>query len=57
MKTPRDVADGTKGRKINETIREIIIVPRLEARKRIKQLFEEFPSAKAGEYFGAARLS
>ena len=45
MKTPRDLADAMKDGKAGELIRETVRLPSAEARKRAKQLFEEFPSA------------
>ena len=45
MKTPRDLADAMKDRNGGDLIRQTLRLPRAEARKRAKQLFEEFPSA------------
>jgi hypothetical protein len=45
MKTPRDLADTIKGRNSGQLIRQTLRLPRAEARKRAKQLFDEFPSA------------
>ena len=45
MKTPRDLADAIRGRNTGRLIRQTLRLPRAEARKRAKQLFEEFPSA------------
>ena len=45
MKTPRDLADAIRGRNTGQLIRQTMRLPRAEARKRAKQLFEEFPSA------------
>ena len=45
MKTPHDLADAIKGRNTGQLIRQTLRLPRAEARKRAKQLFEEFPSA------------
>lgn len=45
MKTPRDLANEMKSRKTGKVIRETWIVPHAEARKRAKQVFEEFPSS------------
>jgi hypothetical protein len=45
MKTPHDLADAIKGRNAGQLIRQTLRLPRSEARKRAKQLFEEFPSA------------
>jgi hypothetical protein len=44
MKTPRDLAD-TLSRKKTGIIRETLRIPQAAARRRAKQLFEEFPSA------------
>jgi hypothetical protein len=40
----RDLANEIKSRPTGKIIRETWIVPGAEARKRAKQLFEEFPS-------------
>jgi hypothetical protein len=45
MKTPHDLADAMNGRRTGDLIRETLRLPRAEARKRAKRLFEEFPSA------------
>ena len=45
MKTPRDIADVMNGRKTAEMIRETFRAPPAEARKRLKWLFEEYPTA------------
>jgi len=45
MKTPHDLADAIKGQNTGQLIRQTLRLPRAEARKRAKQLFEEFPSA------------
>jgi hypothetical protein len=45
MKTPRDLADGIKSRKVDDVLRATFLLSRSEARRRAKQLFEEFPSA------------
>jgi hypothetical protein len=44
MKTPCDLADGIKGRKVDGVLRATFFLSRSEARRRAKQLFEEFPS-------------
>jgi hypothetical protein len=44
MRTPRDLANEMKGRATGKIVRETWIVPGAEARKRAKQLFQEFPS-------------
>ena len=43
MKTPRDLADAIKGRNSGQLIRQTLRLPRAEARKRAKQLFERVP--------------
>jgi hypothetical protein len=45
MKTPRELADAMKIRKAGEVVRETLRMPSAEARKRVKRLFEEYPSA------------
>jgi hypothetical protein len=44
MKKPGDLANPMKGRDIGKIIRETWVAPRAEAQKRVKKLFEEFPS-------------
>jgi len=46
MKTPRDLSDAMGSRGIQRNIlRETFRLPRSEARKRAKQMFEEFPTS------------
>jgi hypothetical protein len=46
MKKPRDVADAIRSRQEeNDIVRETIRIPRLQARKRAKQVFRQFPTA------------
>jgi hypothetical protein len=44
MRTPRDLANELKDRAVGKIVRETWILPGAEARRRAKQLFEEFPS-------------
>jgi hypothetical protein len=46
MKTPRDLSDALRSRPIRRNIlRETFRLPRSEARKRAKQMFEDFPTS------------
>jgi hypothetical protein len=45
MKTPRDLSDATRSRAIQSVLRETFRLPRSEARKRAKQMFEGFPTS------------
>ena len=44
MKKPDNLANATEGPDAGKVIRETWIAPRAEARKRVKWLFEQFPS-------------
>jgi hypothetical protein len=44
MKSPRDLADKMKSREAGGFSHETFRLPRSEARRRAKQLFDEFPS-------------
>jgi hypothetical protein len=45
MKTPRDLSDAMRSSPIQSVLRETFRLPRSEARKRAKQMFEEFPAS------------
>jgi hypothetical protein len=45
MKSPRNLAEGLKNSTPDKFLRESFRLPRWEARKRAKQLFEQYPSA------------
>jgi hypothetical protein len=45
IKSPRDLSDAARSQKDNGFLREAFVLPRPDARKLAKRLFNEFPSA------------
>jgi hypothetical protein len=45
IKSPRDLSDVAKDRKSDGFLREAFVLPRPDARKLAKRVFNEFPSA------------
>jgi hypothetical protein len=44
MKTPRDISLGMENRQTDAVLRETFRLPYLEARKRVKRTFQQFPT-------------